>query len=83
MKIKYNIGNMERGGRIALGVFLLALIPSGFVSAGFSGGLAVGVGVIAVFAIASGAIGYCPFYHWMGIDTSRRETGRRRGAHHL
>lgn len=73
MKIHLNVGNMDRGVRFGVGLFLLILVFTGAMKGLFGIGL-IAVGVIALM---TGLSGYCPIYHLTGIDTCRKETDGR------
>jgi DUF2892 family protein len=68
-----NVGGMERPIRIMVGIVLLAigafadLPPLGIA-------LALAVGTIA---LVTGAIGYCPLWALLGMNTSPTETPRK------
>lgn len=62
--MKLNVGGVERGIRIALGVALLALA--------FFANIGVWVyvvGVVGVVALVTGLVGYCPAWALFGINT--------------
>jgi hypothetical protein len=61
MKFEKNIGKAERVFRIAAGVGVLAL---GFVTDSW-------LGLIGVVPIATAAIGWCPPYSLLGINTNK------------
>ncbi|MGH7231767.1 MAG: YgaP family membrane protein [Nitrospiraceae bacterium] len=60
-----NVGGIERGIRILVGVLLLSLGLFGGLT-GWQAGLADGVGAIALL---SGAFGFCPAWKLLGINT--------------
>ncbi|HEV6965678.1 MULTISPECIES: YgaP family membrane protein [Roseateles] len=61
--MKANEGTVDRGLRVAAGVVLLALTATG----------TIGVwGWIGVVPLLTGAVGYCPLYSVLGINTCRR-----------
>lgn len=62
---KTNEGNLDRGLRIALGLFLMALGFGGVLG----GGLGLAVGVIGLIPLATGLVGWCPLYSVLGVDT--------------
>ncbi|OYU44943.1 MAG: hypothetical protein CFE44_10190 [Burkholderiales bacterium PBB4] len=55
-----NEGNLDRTARIAAGVGLIALAATGTVGAW---------GWIGVVPLATGAMGWCPLYSVLGINT--------------
>ena len=55
-----NEGNLDRIARIAAGVGLIALAATGTVGAW---------GWIGVVPLATGAMGWCPLYSVLGINT--------------
>ena len=61
-----NVGNTDRVIRIIVGLGLLSLI---FILEGN----ARWWGLIGFAPIATAAIGYCPPYAWMGINTCAKE----------
>lgn len=58
--MKTNIGNIERGIRIAAGVILIALAATNTV--GWWGWL-------GIVPLATGLLGWCPPYAMLGINT--------------
>jgi len=61
--MKANEGTVDRGVRVAAGLALLALAATG----------TVGVwGWIGVVPLLTGALGFCPLYAVLGINTCRR-----------
>jgi glucose uptake protein GlcU len=69
MKTCRNLGHHERIIRIAVGLVLLAL--SGFVILPGWGDLVLIV--VGLIALLTGIIGYCPAWHAVGINTSKRD----------
>lgn len=55
-----NVGNIERGVRVAVGLVLIGLAATGTV--GWWGWL-------GIVPLATGAIGWCPPYAMLGINT--------------
>jgi len=64
-----NMGNLDRGIRIAAALVIAALIATG----ALSGVLAVILGVIAVASLLTSLIGFCPLYAPLGINTCQRK----------
>ncbi|MBO9346262.1 MAG: DUF2892 domain-containing protein [Chloroflexi bacterium] len=64
-----NMGNLDRGIRIAAALVIAALIATG----ALSGVLAVILGVIAVAFLLTSLIGFCPLYAPLGINTCQRK----------
>jgi hypothetical protein len=64
-----NMGNLDRGIRIAAALVIAALIATG----ALSGVLAVILGVIAVAFLLISLIGFCPLYAPLGINTCQRK----------
>lgn len=63
--MKQNVGNIERGVRIVAGLVLIGLAATG----------TVGVwGWIGVVPLATGALGWCPPYALLGINTCKSKT---------
>jgi hypothetical protein len=58
-----NIGNVERVLRAIVGAALLGLLF-------YLDGGARWWGLLGIPLLATAAVGYCPPYKWMGIDTS-------------
>jgi hypothetical protein len=67
--MKRNMGNLDRGIRVAAAVIVAALIVSGTVS----GVLAIVLGVLAVVFLLTSAISFCPLYAPFGISTCQRK----------
>ncbi|MEE9613324.1 MAG: DUF2892 domain-containing protein [Thermodesulfobacteriota bacterium] len=69
-----NVGTLERAARFVAGFFLLFVFP-GDAAAGSSGFILSFLGGLGVL---SGAVGYCPIYAFLKIDTSgKKEEGGR------
>ena len=62
---KQNIGNIERILRVLVGA---ALILGYFLSDGAYSWLYM----LGIIPLATGVIGYCPPYAWLGINTCKR-----------
>lgn len=58
--MKHNVGGIDRGLRIALGVALIALALTG---------VAAPWGWIGVVPLVTGLFGFCPFYPLVGLNT--------------
>lgn len=66
MKLHTNVGSIDRVVRIALGLALVAAATTGTLP-----GVALTIGlIVAVIAIATGAVGFCPLYYMLGISTA-------------
>lgn len=66
MKLHTNVGSIDRVVRIALGLGLVAAATTGTLA-----GVALTIGlIVAVIAIATGAVGFCPLYYLVGISTA-------------
>ncbi|MEQ9258915.1 MAG: DUF2892 domain-containing protein [Roseovarius sp.] len=63
---KKNIGNMERVLRIGVGAALIA----GFFLNG--GGTYSWLYLLGVIPLATGLVGHCPPYAWLGINTCKK-----------
>lgn len=60
--MKLNIGSMDRIARVVVGLGLMALAATGV----------VGVwGWIGVVPVVTGAVGFCPAYTLLGINTCK------------
>jgi len=58
--MKLNVGGLDRALRVAAGLVLIALAATG----------TVGVwGYLGVVLVATGAIGFCPAYPLLGLNT--------------
>lgn len=64
--MKANAGGIDRTLRIILGLALIALALNGTIGAW---------GWIGLVPIATGAIGFCPLYTLLGIDTCAMKKG--------
>lgn len=66
-----NVGGLDRTGRIAIGILLIA--AGAFALTGYWG-IGLGIGVIGVLAgavlLVTGATGTCPINQAIGVDTS-------------
>jgi len=64
-----NVGNIDRIVRVLVGLGLLSLIL-------FIDGDARWWGLIGLLPLGTAAIGYCPPYAWMGINTCAKEEAK-------
>ena len=64
--LKKNVGTVDRALRIILG---LALLAGFFLN---SGGAYSWLYLLGIIPLATGMIGYCPPYAWLGINTCKR-----------
>lgn len=71
MGLPCNVGGVEKGFRLVLGVALLVIALTGLVS-GTAGLVLIALGVIA---LVTGAISFCPITHLMGISTCKPTEG--------
>jgi len=60
LNMKTNEGTLDRGLRIAAGLVLIALAATGVIGQW---------GYIGVVPVLTGAIGFCPLYSMLGINT--------------
>lgn len=58
--MKVNEGRVDRGIRVAVGLVLIALAATGSIGAW---------GYIGVVPLLTGAVGLCPLYSLLGINT--------------
>jgi len=58
--MKTNEGNLDRGLRIAAGLALIGMAATGVIGMW---------GYIGVVPLLTGAIGYCPLYSMLGMNT--------------
>ena len=67
-----NVGGIERTVRIFLGIALVAIATLG----AFPTGVMIALYVIGAVALVTGAIGFCPAWSLLGINTCgiKRET---------
>jgi len=70
VKIRKNIGTADRMIRMAAGT--AALVVAALAMADLLPGWGV-LGLVGVFPLLFGAIGYCPRHALLGIDTSRTQ----------
>lgn len=75
--IKLNEGHWDRGARLVLGVLLGTLVLTGAVGSTL-GDLAT---VLAVILFATTALGFCPLYALLGVDTRGDDRSGARVAH--
>lgn len=68
MKIEKNIGTVDRAVRIIAGVALLLLVPLAFVGPQFGWAF---FGLVGVYPLLAGLLGYCPPYALLGINTAK------------
>lgn len=61
--MKTNEGSVDRGLRVVAGLALIALAATGTVGAW---------GWIGVVPLLTGAVGFCPLYKVLGMNTCRR-----------
>jgi hypothetical protein len=65
--MKINVGGLDRIGRIVAGLVLLALALTGTIGAW---------GWIGLVPLATGAVGFCPLYPLLGLNTCPMKTDR-------
>jgi hypothetical protein len=68
MKIQKNLGTIDRMARIVAGVILLLLVPLAYVGPGSGWAF---LGLLGLFPLVAGIVGYCPPYALLGINTYR------------
>lgn len=64
-----NCGTTDRVARIAFGVIIAVAYVMGYIQ----GTLALGLGVVALVMVVTGAAGYCALYEPLGIDTREKK----------
>ncbi len=69
-----NVGGIERPIRIVLGILLIGIGAFGELT-GAAMGVALAVGAIA---LVTGAIGYCPAWTLLGINTCPTQTSGKK-----
>jgi hypothetical protein len=62
-----NMGSIDRALRAVVGLALLSLLF-------YLDGNARWWGLLGIPLLATAAVGFCPPYRWMGIDTSGKKT---------
>lgn len=65
--MKLNLGNLDRGLRIALGMFVLSLVfwgPETY------------WGWLGVVPVVTGLVGHCPIYTILGVSSCSRDQSR-------
>ena len=67
MKFSLNVGGLDRIGRVILGVVLIALAYFDVLS----GTVAIVAYIVAVIALATGLIRFCPVNVLFGINTCK------------
>jgi hypothetical protein len=68
MSLTLNVGGWDRKLRLVLGIALLALAWFGVLK----GWAAAAAYVVAVIAVITGVVGYCPANSILGINTRRQ-----------
>jgi hypothetical protein len=71
-----NVGGVERPIRIIIGLTLLAIATFAALPRGWT----VAMYVLGTIALVTGAIGFCPAWSLMGINTCTVDTRKRRAA---
>ena len=66
MKIQKNLGTVDRVVRIIAGVVLLLIVSLAFVGPGSGWAF---LGLLGLFPLVAGIVGYCPPYALLGINT--------------
>lgn len=70
---KRNMGNIDRGIRISVGLVILFVGPIGqFMDLTTASDILLGI--LGFFALLSGLSGYCMFYDWTGSNTTKSES---------
>ena len=73
MKIRKNLGTVDRVGRIVVGVVLLLSVLLAFVGPASTWAY---LGLLGLFPLVAGIVGYSPPYALLGLDTSRARPAR-------
>ena len=60
--MKLNVGGVDKGIRIALGIVLLSLVV-------LLEGSIRWIGLVGIVPLVTGLVGYCPLYSVLGVDT--------------
>ncbi|WP_447976925.1 YgaP family membrane protein [Candidatus Nitrospira bockiana] len=68
-----NVGGIERPIRMVLGLVLLALATFG----GLPSGWMIAFYIVGAVALLTGAIGYCPAWMLLGINTCAMKTTKK------
>lgn len=63
-----NVGTMDRAGRALIGILALA---GAFLLGWFSGWMVWAAAAVGVIMLGTAAIGFCPLYRLVGINTCR------------
>lgn len=66
--MKKNMGLIDRAIRVVLAVVVIVLYLAGMIT----GAAAVILGVIALIFLATSAVGFCPLYLPLGINTDKK-----------
>ncbi|MEW5989897.1 MAG: DUF2892 domain-containing protein [Chloroflexota bacterium] len=74
MKLRTNVGSIDRGFRIVLGTALVAVALAG----ALSGPALAAAWIAAAIALVTGAVGFCPLYALLGISTADNRFAFRR-----
>ena len=69
--MQYNVNNTDRVIRLILGIIFLATAFLG----GVSSVIQVLLVVLAVIALATGSVRFCPLYRLLGISTAKGQPG--------
>lgn len=65
LKLKQNVGTIDRVVRLIIAVVLAALLLGGK----FTGVTAIVLWIVAIIALITGTIGFCSLYTLLGITT--------------
>jgi hypothetical protein len=68
MKLKQNVGTIDRSIRLILAVVLAVFLLGG----GIKGLAAIILWVVALIALITGTIGFCGLYAVLGITTNKK-----------
>ena len=63
-----NVGNVDRALRALVGILALA---GAFVLGWFSGWIVWAAAVVGVIMLGTAAVGFCPLYRLIGLNTCR------------
>jgi membrane protein YdbS with pleckstrin-like domain len=63
-----NVGNVDRALRALVGILALA---GAFVLGWFSGWMVWAAAAVGVIMLATAALGFCPLYRLVGVNTCR------------
>ena len=66
--MKKNVGNLDRGIRVLLGLLIIVAYNKALIS----GPVAIALGVVAAIFILTSLVSFCPLYVILGLSSNKK-----------